>query len=407
MGILCIISFAISLKFLITDGELENREFVEKFFDLFTTAVPPSLPACISVGITYSLRRLQKKGIFCIRRDNINIAGNVNILIFDKTGTLTEDHLDIYGYVPVKLNKNNNFEFLPFIDSLKNNADIVLDHFKKKLQENNYKNMNKDLLQYFIECSACCHCLTYVKGKLVGDPIDVKMFEALGWKMKENDSTDGEQNLDPLVLNYILPNSEDEFEIKLQNNEGIKENLKGKYGMGIVKRFDFSSKLQRMTTISKNINEDFFKAYCKGSPEKVKDLCKPDTIPSNFVNTLNKYTIKGYRVLAMATRGLKMDFQQSQSISREDVEKNMIFLGFLIVKNKQKEKTKEYLTKYDEADLRMLMATGDNIFTAISVSKECNLIIKDQEMFTCELENNQNGKEILKWKRIEEGEVEN
>lgn len=85
----------------------------------------------------------------------------------------------------------------------------------------------------------------------------------------------------------------------------------------------------------------------------------------------------------------------------------MIFLGFLIVKNKLKEKTKEYLTKYDEADLRMLMATGDNIFTAISVSKECNLIIKDQEMFTCELENNQNGKEILKWKRIEEGEVEN
>ena len=407
MGILCIISFAISLKFLITDGELENREIVEKFFDLFTTAVPPSLPACISVGITYSLRRLQKKGIFCIRRDNINIAGNVNNLIFDKTGTLTEDHLDIYGYVPVKLNKSNNFEFLPFIDSLKNNADIVLDHFKKKLQENNYKNINKDLLQYFIECSACCHCLIYVKDKLVGDPIDVKMFEALGWKMKENDSTDGEQNLDPLVLNYILPNSEDEFEIKLQNNEGIKENLKGKYGMGIVKRFDFSSKLQRMTTISKNINEDFFKAYCKGSPEKVKDLCKPDTIPSNFVNTLTKYTIKGYRVLAMATRGLKMDFQQSQSISREDVEKNMIFLGFLIVKNKLKEKTKEYLTKYDEADLRMLMATGDNIFTAISVSKECNLIIKDQEMFTCELENNQNGKEILKWKRIEEGEVEN
>ena len=223
----------------------------------------------------------------------------------------------------------------------------------------------------------------------------------------ENDSTDGEQNLDPLVLNYILPNSEDEFEIKLQNNEGIKEILKGKYGIGIVKRFDFSSKLQRMTTISKNINEDFFKAYCKGSPEKVKDLCKSDTIPSNFVNTLNKYTIKGYRVLAMATRGLKMDFQQSQSISREDVEKNMIFLGFLIVKNKLKEKTKEYLTKYDKVDLRMLMSTGDNIFTAISVSKECNLIIKDQEMFTCELENNQNGKEILKWKRIEEGEVEN
>ena len=401
MGILCIVGFAISLKFLIVDAELTDKEIVEKFLDLFTTAVPPSLPACISVGITYSLSRLKKKGVFCIQRDNVNKAGNVNILIFDKTGTLTEDHLDISGYVSVKLNDYNQFEFLPFINSLKTTSDIILDHFKKKLTEQNYKNKNKDLLQYFTECSACCHCLTYVKDKLVGDPIDVKMFEALGWYMKENDASNGEHNLDPLVLNYIRPNAEEDIEIRLQNNESILQSLKGKYALGIVKRFDFSSKLQRMTTISKNINEGYFKAFCKGSPEKVKDLCKPETVPLDFDNVLSQYTLKGYRVLAMAAKGLKMDFQQSQTISREDVEKNMIFLGLLIVKNKLKEKTKDSLTKYDLADLRMLMATGDNIFTAICVSRECNLIKKNRDMFSCELEKEQNGKEVLKWQKIE------
>ena len=407
MGILCIVGFAISLKFLITEGELSDIEIVEKFLDLFTTAVPPSLPACISVGITYSLSRLKTKGILCIQRDNVNKAGTINILIFDKTGTLTEDHLDISGYISVKINNENQFEFLPFIGDIKNNCSIILEHFKKKLADKNYKNKNKDLLQYYAECNACCHCLTYVKDKLVGDPIDVKMFEALGWIMKENDSNNAERNLDPLVLNYIRPNTEEDIEIRLQNNNNMIESLKGKYAIGLVKRFDFSSKLQRMTTISKNINEDYFKAFCKGSPEKVKDLCKPDTIPLNFDNVLNSYTIKGYRVLAMAAKGLKMDFQQSQSISREDVEKNMIFLGFLIVKNKLKEKTKESLIKYDQADLRMLMATGDNILTAICVSKECNLIKKNQEMFTCDLEKNQNGKEILKWRKIEGSEEDN
>ena len=401
MGILCIIGFAISLKFLITEGELSDKEIVEKFLDLFTTAVPPSLPACISVGITYSLSRLKKKGIFCIQRDHVNKAGTVNILIFDKTGTLTEDHLDISGYVSVKINSENQFEFLPFVNNIKNDSNSILEHFKKKLSDSNYKNKNKDLLQYYTECNACCHCLTYVKEKLVGDPIDVKMFEALGWYMKENDSNNGERNLDPLVLNYIRPSSEEDIEIRLQTDDNTNENIKGKYALGIVKRFDFSSKLQRMTTISKNINEKYFKAFCKGSPEKVKELCKPDSIPLNFDQVLNSYTIKGYRVLAMAAKGLKMDFNQSQTISREDVEKNMIFLGFLIVKNKLKEKTKESLIKYDEADLRMLMATGDNILTAICVSKECNLIKKNQEMFTCDLEKNQNGKEILKWRRIE------
>ena len=404
MGILCIIGFGISLKFLITDGELSNKEIVEKFLDLFTTAVPPSLPACLSVGITYSLSRLKKHGIFCIQRDNVNKAGSVSILVFDKTGTLTEDHLDINGYVSVKLNEKNNFEFMPFSSDTKLNCEIMLDHFKKKLNNKNYKNKNKDLLQYYTECLACCHCLTYVKEKLVGDPIDVKMFEALDWIMKENDSSNGEQNNDPLVLNYIRPKTEEDIEIRLQNvqgNENIKDKLKERYEIGIVKRFDFSSKLQRMTTISKNINEDYFKAFCKGSPEKLRDLCKPETIPLNFDTILNSYTTKGYRVLAMAAKGLLMDFQQSQSISREDVEKNMIFLGFLIVKNKLKEKTKESLIKYDEADLRMVMATGDNILTAICVSKECNLIKKNQEMFSCELEKDENGKEVLRWRKIE------
>jgi len=230
------------------------------------------------------------------------------------------------------------------------------------------------------------------------------MFEALDWIMKENDSSNGEQNADPLVLNYIRPKNEEDIEIRLQNNnknDNIREKIKERYELGIVKRFDFSSKLQRMTTISKNINEDYFKAFCKGSPEKLRDLCKPETIPLDFDNILNSYTIKGYRVLAMAAKGLIMDFQQSQSISREFVEKNMIFLGFLIVKNKLKEKTKESLIKYDEADLRMVMATGDNILTAICVSKECNLINPNQEMFSCELEKDDNDKEVLTWKKIE------
>ena len=404
MGILCIVGFGISLKYLITDGQLSNKEIVEKFLDLFTTAVPPSLPACLSVGITYSLGRLKKKNIFCIQRDNVNKAGSVNILVFDKTGTLTEDHLDISGYVSVKLNEKNQFEFLPFTSDIKTNCDIILDHFKKKLKnpKEKYKNKNKDLLQYYTECLACCHCLTYVKEKLVGDPIDVKMFEALDWIMKENDSSNGTQNADPLVLNYIRPKCEEDIEIRLQNNDKKEnEKLKERYELGIVKRFDFSSKLQRMTTISKNVNENFFKAFCKGSPEKLKELCKPETIPLNFDDTLNIYTSKGYRVLAMAAKGLIMDFQQSQSIPRENVEKNMIFLGFLIVKNKLKEKTKESLIKYDEADLRMIMATGDNILTAICVSKECNLIRKNQEMFSCELEKDENGKEVLTWKKIE------
>ena len=50
-----------------------------------------------------------------------------------------------------------------------------------------------------------------------------------------------------------------------------------------------------MTTLVKDQNEKFFKAFCKGSPEKVKELCKPDTVPENFNEILAGYTSKGDR----------------------------------------------------------------------------------------------------------------
>ena len=398
MGIMTIVGFGISLKFLIVEGENTAREIIERFLDLFTTAVPPSLPACLSIGITYSLSRLSDKGIFCIQRDRINKAGSVNILVFDKTGTLTEDHLDIKGFVTTRINDNKKFEFNDFSESCEKDSNIIIDHFKQK--DKSYKNLNKDLLQYYVECLACCHCLTYVKEKLIGDPIDVRMFESTGWIMKENNSSETDANFNPLILNYIRPKCEEDIIVPFQDNYNVEEKLKTRYEIAIVKRFDFSSKLQRMTVIGKNLNENFFKVFCKGSPEKMKELCDPSTIPDNFDEFLNNYTTKGYRVLGMAGKSLIMNFKQSQTITREAVEKNMLFLGLLIVQNKLKEKTKESLEKYDQAVLRMLMATGDNILTAICVSKECNLIKQNKEMVSCEIEN-VNGVEKLKWNKLE------
>ena len=163
-----------------------------------------------------------------------------------------------------------------------------------------------------------------------------------------------------------------------------------------------------MTILGKNLNENFFKAYCKCSPEKIRELSDPSTLPLNFDEILNSFTTKGFRVLGMAAKAIDMTFEQSQIISREQVENNMIFLGLLIVQNKLKEKTKSSLALYDEADLRMLMATGDNILTAICVSKDCNLIPIDQEMVSCEIEK-ENGKDILKRNIIEgnEGQTKN
>jgi cation-transporting ATPase 13A2 len=68
-------------------------EIIIKGLEIFTVAVPPVLPLCMTIGIEFSTSRLRKKKIFCINPTKVNVAGRVQVCCFDKTGTLTEDSL--------------------------------------------------------------------------------------------------------------------------------------------------------------------------------------------------------------------------------------------------------------------------------------------------------------------------
>ena len=406
MSCLCVAGFAVSIPFLLqTQGWIE---ILKKSLDLVTTAVPPSLPACLGIGISYSINRLKKQNIYCIARDRVNSAGKIDILCFDKTGTLTEDHLDIYGYRPIKIKeKSKEFYFTDFIYNTSVNSNDAYKYYKQKNSKDKpHKDKNKDLNLYFIECLATCHCATYAHEKLIGDPVDVKMFESSGWTLHENNSEEEEKTSNNMISTFVRPGQEEDLQSKvdkiksqhLGNNEldEIDKIMEEHYELGIVRRFDFVPKLQRMSVITKNVNENYYKIFCKGSPEKLKELCLPETIPSNFNDILNKYAIKGFRILALAFKTIKMSYVQSQQLTRERAESRMIFLGLLIIQNKLKLETKPTLNLLEQAGLKMVMATGDNILTAISVSKECELIKKNSLVYSCEIEGNN-----LVWNAIE------
>ena len=392
MAILSIIGFVISLPFLIKSG-MNWISIIYRSLDLITTTVPPALPACLGIGISYALTLLKSHKIACINRDRVNIAGKINMICFDKTGTLTEDHLDIGGFLPITFNKNQ-VVFDNYFVNCNINAERAYEHYKKKLTKNQH-DKSKDLNLLYIECLACCHSITRVNHKLIGDPIDVKMFESCGWILTENDNDD-------LISTYVRPKQEKDLQTKLEELDEDDDDeeliISSHYEIGLVKCFDFSSQLQRMSVVCKNSNEKYFKVFVKGSPEKIKELCKQESIPKNFDDILNDYTLKGYRVLALACKMLKMDFLQCQKLSRDKAETNLIFLGLLIVRNKLKSQTIPSINELSKAKLRMVMATGDNILTAIAVSKECKLINPDSTVYTCNID--KENKE-LKWNLVE------
>ena len=102
----------------------------------------------------------------------------------------------------------------------------------------------------------------------------------------------------------------------------------------------------------------------------------------DYEDLLNFYTHRGFRVIACATKHIeKLNWTLVKKMKRQDAESDLEFLGFIIFENKLKPSTTGVIDELNDADIREVMCTGDNILTAISVARECNLINRTAHCF--------------------------
>ncbi|XP_029291341.1 polyamine-transporting ATPase 13A2 isoform X2 [Cottoperca gobio] len=313
-------------------------ELVIRSLDIVTIAVPPALPAAITTGTIYAQHRLKRQGIFCISPPRINICGKVSLFCFDKTGTLTEEGLDVWGVM-----EGGPAGF----------SELVLD--PRLLPPGP-----------MLSGLACCHTVTLLQGQSLGDPLELKMIESTGWTLQE---PDGDGNvLDAefggnRVLAVLRPPR------LLSTSEAV----------AIVQRFPFSSALQRMSVVTVAGGGRSALAFIKGSPEMVASLCRAETVPAQFSSTLRSFSSEGLRVLALAYKPVdgNTDFRK---IERGEVERDVQFLGLLMMKNLVKPESANVIKMLRLAQLRSAMVTGDNILTAVNVAKSCGMVGFDEKV---------------------------
>ncbi|KDN71000.1 putative ATPase [Colletotrichum sublineola] len=300
---------------------------IVRALDLITIVVPPALPATLTIGTNFALSRLKKKQIFCISPQRVNVGGKLDIMCFDKTGTLTEDGLDILG-VRVASPVTGKFT-----DVLTDPLSLMVDPAGDPSQASR--------LKAALFTMATCHSLRSVDGELMGDPLDLKMFEFTRWSFEE-----GRQS----------PNEIDDQD--------------------------------------------------QGSLAPSVARPPPEHIPIDYDEHLAYYTHKGYRVIGCATRHIpKLSWVKAQKMKRHEAEANLEFTGFIIFENKLKPTTASVLAELLESNISTTMVTGDNILTAISVARECNLINKTAHCFIPRfIEGNASDpKAQLQWESIDNG----
>lgn len=242
----------------------------------------------------------------------------------------------------------------------------------------------KDTNSLLLEGLASCHAITFVHGQLIGDPLDVQMFKSTNWQLDESQSQKFET--EQVMVAQVHPKTDDETPPGYRN--------------AIVRRYDFTSQLMRMSVICKNNLHGEYRVYVKGSPEKLLSLCLPNTIPANFNFTLENYTKEGFRVVALATKTLGTDvtYQSAQTLDRSQVETGLQFLGFLVMENKLKPETIGVIKNLNECNVRTVMATGDNLLTAMHVARQCAILTHEQVWLGEASEDNQS----VVWKHFKE-----
>ncbi|XP_068624678.1 probable cation-transporting ATPase W08D2.5 [Battus philenor] len=326
---------------------LTIKDIVIKALDIITIVVPPALPAAMTVGRLYAVSRLKRARITCLNTRAVNVSGSLDCICFDKTGTLTEDGLDMWGVVAVSAATNP-----PRLGRAQRDPRQLNDLHDLKIG------------------MATCHSLTLLDGELAGDPLDLKMFQSTGWTLEEPDVPEL-SNYEILTPTIVKP--------KKTANINV-DDVHMPLEVGIVQQYQFVSSLQRSSVAVRLLGEDVLRVYCKGAPEMLRTLCRPETVPENLNEILSSYAEKGYRVIALSTKIMEVTYKQLQRMDREEIECDLEFLGLVILENRLKAATTGIIRELKEANIHVVMITGDNVHTAVSVAKECGILVSGERV---------------------------
>ncbi|TDL20605.1 endoplasmic reticulum Ca-transporting P-type ATPase [Rickenella mellea] len=325
------------------ERDLKKSKLLLDCVMIITSVVPPELPMELSLAVNASLVALQKYAIFCTEPFRIPAAGRVDVCCFDKTGTITAESLVVEGVAGVDPND--------------------------KLRLVNVKETSRETTL----CLASAHALVRLDdGTIVGDPMEKATLEALEWNLSKGDNV--------AAANKDAPHA---------------------HPLIVRRRFQFSSALKRMSTVSSLKNGKTI-ASVKGAPETIKGMLAK--VPEKYDDTYKWFTRRGSRVLALGIKDMDtLSIDKINHLHRDQVESGLTFAGFLVFHCPLKPDAVDTLKMLADSSHRCIMITGDNPLTAVHVARDVEIV--DREALILDLKENAKSESDLEWRTVDERKV--
>ena len=294
---------------------------------VIVVAIPEGLPMAVTIAFAFSVDKMKKEHNLVKHLDKSEAMGNVNNVCTDKTGTLTLGVMRIAAF---------------FIED----EDIRLN--RAKVQDENLR----DIIWNCMFMNITCVETTNEKGEKIlnGDMTEKALFTYL----KENNyPLDGERK-----GKYVLPFKSDY-----------------KYMMNIFEE------------------KDGYILYAKGAPERVSPFFTKyrtkggqeenfEEHADDLTNKQAEYAEDSMRTLIFGYKKLTQEeITKAREENPEDdlkffqkLAKGLCFAFMVGIRDNNREDVPEAIRKCHHAGITVRMVTGDNINTAIAISKDVGII---------------------------------
>ncbi|MFX0012532.1 MAG: cation-translocating P-type ATPase, partial [Candidatus Hermodarchaeota archaeon] len=352
LGIIAIINLTILIIYKFSILILNNQFYGDYISKALVSSIlrainvlPINLPLLTTLVLVTGVLNMAKNGVIIKNLSAIESLGRVSVICSDKTGTITKNEMtvekiwinnkeyevtgsgyDSKGYIlnegkPINLSDNPTFERFIISIVLNNNANLVFEEVKVKIKDVKEKSVRRAL----------------------GSPTEAAL----------------------LVL----------AEKAGFNIQDIKDHFK------IMHEYSFSSELKRMTTVG-NIFEEKYEifAFSKGAPETFLKISSEievngkiqkfnDDSKNEILDLIQKRANQGFRTLAIGYKKIK-EFNNPKRI---EIEKELIFLGFVSIMDPPRNGVKEAVDECKLADIKVIMITGDHPATAKTIASQMGI----------------------------------
>jgi P-type Ca2+ transporter type 2C len=318
-------------------GDRAWHELLLEAVSLAVAAIPEGLPAITTITLALGMQRMARRGAIIRKLAAVETLGSATVICTDKTGTLTQNEMTVREvYCAGITYEVTGVGYDP-------KGDIVHPNGTK------IDNPNEALKDLFATVALCNNATLEQQDngawKTIGDPTEGALLTLAAKAGVPRES--------------VAPSHQ------------------------VVKELPFDSDRKRMTIVTLDANGREV-VHTKGSADVLLPLCSShhlaegtrpldDATRAAILAEAERMSGESLRVLAVARRELKLESKPPSTPGSSELEQRLTFLGLVGMIDPPRDGVKEAIQASAEAQVTVVMITGDHKLTAVAIARELGL----------------------------------